>query len=96
MERLLKGVLRAFDMDTLEQGEKKAAAHIRRLMVDARLDIRDYELSETRAEQLKCAAAARKRLDKLQANILLTGSVFGPADTAQLSAELERISASLV
>jgi hypothetical protein len=96
VETELKVMLRGADMDTLEPTEKKAVAALRRLVVDTRLDIRDYELSETREEQLKCAAVAKKRLGKLQANILVAGPVFGPADVAQLSAQLELIQGRLI
>lgn len=96
VEAELKVVIRGIDSDQLDAGEKKAVTNIRRLMVDARLDIRDYELSETREEQLKCAAAAKKKTEKLQANILSAGPVFGPADVAQLSAQLEQINGWLI
>lgn len=96
VELLLKGVLRAVDTDTLGANEKKAVANIRRLTVDARIDIRDYELSETREEQIKKAAAAQKRLAKLQSNILVASLAFGPADVAQISAQLEQIACRLV
>ena len=91
-EQQIRAVLRAADIDLLSIEESRAVLAIQRLAVDARLDIRDYELSETREEQLKCAAAAKRRLAKLQAAILAAGPVFGPADIAQLSAQLEQIS----
>lgn len=91
VERLIKGVLRTADTDQLSPAEKKAVANAKRLVVDTRLDIRDYELSETRTEQLAKMAEAKKHLSKLQANILAAGPVFGPADVAQLDAQLEQI-----
>jgi hypothetical protein len=75
----------------LSPDEKKAVASLRRLSADARLDIRDYELSETRSEQIAKAIEARKRLEKLQRNLLAAGNVFGPADIAQLDAQLAQI-----
>jgi len=96
VERLLKGVLRSLDTDMLDRDEKKAVVNIKRLVVDARIDIRDYELSETREEQLKKATAAKKRIAKLQANILAASMAFGPVDVAQISAQLEQIEARLV
>ncbi len=94
-ERQLRAILRGVDTDLLEPTEQKAAAAVRRLSADVRLDIRDYELSETRAEQLKCAATAKKRLGQLQAAILASGVAFGPADVAQLTAQLEQVAANL-
>jgi hypothetical protein len=90
-EAQIKALLRGVDPDTLEPAEKKVTASLRRLAIDTRLDIRDYELSETREEQLKCAAEARKMLLKLRTAILAAGMTFGPADVAQLTAQLEQI-----
>ena len=96
VEQQLKALLRSIDTELLEAGEKKSVMSLRRLAVDARLDIRDYELSETRDEQLKCAAASKKRLTQLEKAILAAGTAFGPADVAQLSAQLQEISGRVV
>ena len=95
VEGQIKALLRSIDTELLEPGEKKAVAILRRLAIDTRLDIRDYELSETREEQLKCAAAAKKQLTKLQAAILAAGPAFGPADVAQLTAQIEQINETI-
>ncbi len=79
------------DIDLLTSDEKRAVSTLRRLAADARLDTRDYELSETRQEQLTCAAAAQKRLEKLRRAILAAGDAFGPADVAQLGAQCSYI-----
>jgi len=91
IEGQIKALLRGVDTDLLEPAEKKVVMGLRRQVVDARLDIRDYELSETRGEQLKCALAAKKRLTKLRTAILVAGIAFGPVDVAQLTAELEQV-----
>lgn len=97
VEAQVKALLRQVDSDLLDADERKAANKLRRLAVDARLDIRDYELSETRDEQLKNMRAAQKRVAKLQATILAAGPVvFGPADVAQLTAQLEHINGRLL
>jgi hypothetical protein len=85
-ETLLKGLLRTVDTELLDANEKKALAALRRLGHETRLDIRDYELSETREEQLKKAVLAKKGLDKLKTNLLVVSHIFGPADIAQLDA----------
>ena len=90
-EGQIKALLRGIDLEQLEVVERKAAASLRRLIVDTRLDIRDYELSETRNEQLKSAKVAKKQLAKLRETILAIGSVLGPADVAQLTAQLEQV-----
>jgi len=96
VERLLKGMLRAIDVDVLDQGEKKALAGMQRLAVEARLDIRDYQLSETREEQLGKAADAKKSLNKLRASLLAAANAFSPADIAQLDAQIEQIRSGLI
>jgi hypothetical protein len=95
-ETHLKSLLRAIDTDLLDTDQKKVLASLRRLSSEARLDIRDYELSETRDEQLKKAVQAKKRLAKLQATILAIGMMFGPADVAQLDAQLAQIQDHLI
>jgi hypothetical protein len=91
VEGQLKTLLRRVDTDVLEPSERKEFAGLRRLMTDVRLDIRDYELSETRDEQIKCRQAAKKRLGELQKAILAVSVAFSPADVAQVSARLEQI-----
>ena len=95
VEGQIKTLLRRVDVDELELEERKAASKLKRLAIDARLDVRDYELSETRPEQLECAVAAKNSIFKLQAVILAAGNVFGPADVAQLGAQLEQINGRL-
>ena len=95
-ETFIKSLLRTVDTDMLTPDEKKAVGSLRRLSADTRIDIRDYELSETREEQLGKARDAKKRLAKLKANILAASMVFGPADVAQLDAQLEQINGRLV
>jgi hypothetical protein len=88
-ETHIKSLLRAVDTDLLPPDEKKALASLRRLAAETRLDIRDYELSETRAEQLKKLGQSREGIKQLQATILVASEAFGPADVAHLSAELD-------
>lgn len=91
VEGNIKALLRNIDIGQLGQAEKKNVTNLRRLAVDCRLDIRDYELSETREDQLRCAKTAKKQLTKLREAILAVGSLFGPADVAQITAQLEQI-----
>ncbi|HSX43120.1 MAG TPA: hypothetical protein VLF59_03480 [Candidatus Saccharimonadales bacterium] len=90
-ETQIKALLRGVDMDLLTPDERKAMASLRRLSADARLDIRDYELSETREEQLGKAHDAHKVLTKLKTTLLAVSTAFGPADIAHLDAQLEQI-----
>jgi hypothetical protein len=90
-EQQIKTVLRGVDIALLSLDEKGVISSIRRLATDTRLDIRDYELSETREEQLKSAMRSGKRLAKLRAAIVAASLAFGPVDVAQLTAQLEQI-----
>jgi hypothetical protein len=91
VEGELKILFQSLDFDSLADESKKMVNEIRRVMVDTRLDIRDYELSETRDEQLKNAALAKKRLARLQKQVLAAGDVFSAVDTAKITAELDQI-----
>ncbi len=91
------GLVVAFDIDGLSRGQQHEIALMKRVLADARLDVRDYELSETRAEQLEKATTARKRLDELRHLILRASEygVFGAIDVAQTSAQIDEIVARL-
>lgn len=70
---------------------------IKRQAIDARLEVRDYEYAETRAEQQKSALSANKYLQKLQTNMLKASesNLFSAADVALLSAQIEQIISEL-
>lgn len=98
LETQLNSVLSAMDIYALEAGEQKVVALLKREMVDARLDIRDYELSETRQDQIGCAAAAKKRLEDIRKLILSASeyNLFSAIDVAQLSAQIEHINGNII
>ena len=89
----LTGIVSKLDVYDLPPKEAKLIAALRREMTDARLDTRDYELSETRELQLKNAKAAKKRLDQVRRHILAVSeyNVFSAIDVAHLSAQIEQI-----
>ena len=91
LETEVGSVLSPIDVYELDRGLQKLIAAIKHELVDARLDIRDYELSETRAEQLEKAKAAQKRLEALRKNILTASEhdIFSAVDVAQLTAQLD-------
>ncbi|HET6924883.1 MAG TPA: hypothetical protein VFH39_03585 [Candidatus Saccharimonadales bacterium] len=97
LETQLSGVLSRLDLFELPKAEQKLVDTLRRNVADARLDIRDYELSETRDEQLRKAQAAKKRLERVRKGVLAASeyNVFGAVDVAQLTAQLEQISDNL-
>ncbi len=87
----------ALDIEVMGKGERKIVETIRRLLIDTRLDIRDYELSETRAEQIHNRKTAHAGVEQLRSNVLLASEhdIFGAIDVAQLSAQLDEIVANL-
>jgi hypothetical protein len=93
LETQIIGILRGFDLYGMEGDHRKAVKVLKRELADARLDIRDYELSETREEQLENAKEAKKRLEQIRKHILAASeyNVFTAIDVAQFSAELEQI-----
>lgn len=94
LETEVVGKLRGLDVASLDKVEQKLIEQLRRDVTDARLDIRDYELSETRAEQLKKAKAGKLQIDKIRKGILAASeyNVFSAIDVAELTAKLEQIS----
>jgi len=93
LETQLSSVLAAIDIYDLPAKEAKLIRTLRQETTDARLDARDYELSETRDEQLKNAKAAKQRLEHVRRNILAASeyNIFSAADVAITSAQIEQI-----
>lgn len=98
LELQLIGILSAIDIYAVSASEQKTVALLKRELTDARLDVRDYELSETRVEQLGKAQEARQRLNHVRRLILSASEfdIFGPVDVAQLTAQVELIDSRLI
>jgi hypothetical protein len=98
LETQVNAILSALDIYSLPADERRSIRLLKNSLVDARLDIREYELSETREEQLRCAKLAKKRLEHVRTYILLASeyNIFGAVDVAQLTANVERISERLL
>jgi hypothetical protein len=97
LDTQLGGVLSHLDLDSMNHAERKNTQTMRRLATDLRLDVRDYEYAETRAEQLHAAKVARERLKQLE-HLILTASqqnVFSAIEVTELSIKLEQISTGL-
>jgi hypothetical protein len=86
-------IISSYDIDSLGSTERELLVAIKRRIGDTRLDVRDYEYAETRAEQLVHAAEAQKRLMALQRDILKASEygLFSAIDVAQLTAKAESI-----
>jgi len=91
LERRIKLVLREVPRDELTRTEKANFDKIKLALTQLKLDIRDYEYAETRLEQMKWAKIAIHNLKALEQGILQLGTVFGPADTAELGAGIDDI-----
>lgn len=93
IETRIINVLAALDVDGLPLTERNLVEQIKRVATDARLDARDYQYAETRAEQLTLATAAKKRYQTLQQHILKASehNMFSAIEIAQLSAHIEQL-----
>jgi hypothetical protein len=90
-------VISPLDMDSLPLAQRKVVSELRNLATDVRLDARDYDYAETRAEQQALVRDSRKRLKQLQQHIVSTNGqhIFGAVDVAHLSALIEQLTMRL-
>ena len=91
IDRQIQAIVRSIDVESLEIAERRLVQGARQLANELRLDVRDYEYAQTRAEQVKHARQARSSLEELEQHVVLLGGIFGADDTAQLSAQLDLI-----
>ena len=91
LERRVKITLREVERDRLNKAEKAQFDKIKLALIQLKLDIRDYEYAETRAEQVKWGKIARHNLKALEQGVLALGTVFGAADTAELGAQIDTV-----
>jgi hypothetical protein len=91
-------VLTGIDLFNLETPALRVTHSLKKRLIEARLDVRDYELSETREEQLRGASRGKRRLEEVRKDILAASEydIFSPVDVAQITAQLEIISEQLV
>lgn len=86
--RLLSGV----DVVDFSNAEQQELMLLRNNLVDARLEIQDYELAETRDFQIENAKTAKEYLTVVQSAITKnSANIFGPVDVAHLTAYIEQI-----
>ncbi len=93
IEGSITRLLGALDVDALPAVQKALVKNLKRLMVDARLDVRDYEYAESRTEQLSRGVVATKRLVEAE-QLLLEASkydLFSSVDVATISARLQQL-----
>lgn len=95
VDRQIKGIFLRFDVDNLSAGEKYSVKQIKLACNEIRLDVRDYEYAEKRADQQKWAKIARHNITALERLLLEMDAVFGPSDVAALSAQLDQVRSAL-
>lgn len=85
------------DLDSLPREQREATTLLKSQAADLRLDMRDYSLADTRADQERAAKEVAERVDTAQATILKLSeyNLLGAADVAQLSALLQQLKAVL-
>ncbi len=91
LDRHIKGIIRAIDLEKLSQAEKKTLEKIRLACNEVKLDVRDYEYAETRAAQEKWAKISRHNLAALEHLLLTLSTVFGPVDIAEFGATIDTL-----
>lgn len=97
LEGSVARLLRAIDVYELPTKQRTLIENLKRELSDTKLEVRDYELAETRQFQLTNATKAKRYLSQANKHILAASeaNLFGPADVAQLSAQIEQISNNL-
>lgn len=86
-------LLSHLDVTLLETKEQHLIAQLKNVLIDTRLEIQDYELAETRDNQLRNARDAKRYLTRVEKYITANpASAFGAVDTAHLFAQIGQIS----
>jgi len=93
LEADINRLLSAFDVTELDRQLQRQVSDLKRGITDARLDVREYELAETRVEQQTHSREARERLDRVRQGMLLVSqaNIFSAVEVAQLSATIDSI-----
>lgn len=97
VETQVNMILRKIDWAQINEKGRKAVEELRQDLADAKVYSADYEVSEIREEQLDNAKQAKKWLEKAR-QAVLRGSehnIFGPVDTAHLTAQIDQAKADL-
>lgn len=90
-------ILNRFDLDMLDRPALKLVGTIKHLLADIRLDIRDWEMSDSRAEMQQNARQALERLEQARASILLASeqNIFSSIEIAEISARFDQVASQL-
>lgn len=90
-------LLHGFDIHDLPADEREVLSALKRQSADIRLDIRDYGMAETKAEQDRAAQQVRAALKTFEENVVKAGGMglFSSADVAHLSAVAQQLMSEL-
>lgn len=90
-------ILTRIDLDLMDRAQLKLVGTIKYLLQDVRLDIRDWELADSRAEMQIHAREALKRLDQLRHTMLLASEhdIFTAIEIADISAQFDHAASQL-
>jgi len=90
-------ILTQLDLDELSSTDLRIVGTIKHLLADTRLDIRDWEMSDSRAELEQNAEQALKRLKQVRASMLLASEhdLFSAIDIANISAYFDHFEIEL-
>lgn len=93
MQSQVAQLLNSFDIPSLMAEEREILLSIKRQAADIRLDIRDYSMAETKAQQDVAADAVRAQLKSFEDDVVKAGGqgLFGPVDVAHLSATTQQL-----
>jgi hypothetical protein len=93
LEAHITSLVMKFDVDSLPSHERELLRSIKRLVVDVRLDLRDYGMADSKAAQDRFGREARQRLTGLEQAIVKASelNLFGAADVAHLSAQTQQV-----
>ena len=93
LETQVGKILSAYDLADLPREQRDLIIQLKNQLTDARLDARDYEYAQTRADQLQAAREGRQRFEQAQATIVKISEygLFSAVDVAQLSATIQHL-----
>lgn len=97
LEAQIRRLLANINPQKMSSKTRNALADLGQVLIDARIYVRDYELSETRPEQLDNADRGKYYLEKARKDILIASEadVFGAIDVAHMTAVIDQIISKL-
>ena len=92
LETQVQAILRDIDTDR-PKSQQQLARQLKQNLTDARLDIRDAEYADTGVEYGRHVAQAKKRLTKVNADMLHLSQdgIFSALEVAELGVNIEQI-----